>query len=91
VEASFPLEPFNSYMDKGIAGEVLESIKPEAAYFTDNGVGRGALLIVDLPEISHVPRVTEPLMAAFGASVHYRIAILPPDLQSAGLERYAAA
>ena len=95
VEASFPLEPFNSYAREGIAsekiGEVLQSIKPEAAYFTDNGVGRGALLIVDLPDMSHVPHVTEPLMLAFDASVHYRIAISQQDPQSAGLERYAAA
>jgi hypothetical protein len=95
VEASFPLEPFNSYVRTGVAGQkigqVLDSIKPEAAYFTDNGVGRGALLIVDLPDMSHVPHVTEPLMLTFDAAVHYRIAISPADLQSAGLERYAAA
>ena len=95
VEASFPLEPFNTYVRKGIAGErigeVFGSVRPEVAYFTDNGVGRGALLIVDLPDASHVPHVTEPLMLAFDASVHYRIAISPEDLQSAGLERYATA
>jgi hypothetical protein len=95
VEASFPLEPFNSYVRAGVAGlkvgEVLDAVKPEAAYFTDNGVGRGALLVVDLPDMSHVPHVTEPLMLTFDAAVHYRIAISPADLQSAGLERYAAA
>jgi hypothetical protein len=95
VEASFPLDPFSTYVRKGTAGErigeVLASIRPEVAYFTDNGVGRGALLIVDLPDASHVPYVTEPLMLAFDASVHYRIAISPEDLQSAGLERYATA
>lgn len=68
---------------------MLGSIKPEVAYFTDNGVGRGALLIVDLPDMSHVPHVTEPLMLAFDASVRYRIALSPEDLQSAGFERYA--
>ncbi|HEY3086964.1 MAG TPA: hypothetical protein VGJ59_02750 [Jatrophihabitantaceae bacterium] len=95
VEASFPLEPFNTYVRTGVAGdklaEVLDSIKPEAAYFTDNGVGRGALLTVDVPDMSHVPHVTEPLMLTFDAAVHYRIAISPTDLQSAGLERYATA
>jgi hypothetical protein len=93
VEVSFPLEPFNTYVRNGEAGEkigeALGSIKPEVAYFTDHGVGRGALLIVDLPDMSHLPHVTEPLMLAFDASVHYRIAISPEDLQSAGLERYA--
>jgi hypothetical protein len=95
VEASFPLEPFNTYVRKGDAGErigeVLGSIKPEVAYFTDNGVGRGALLIVDLPDMSHIPHVTEPIMLAFDASVHYRIAMSPQDLRSAGLDRYATA
>ncbi len=95
VEVSFPLEPFNTYVRKGVAGErigeVLASIKPEVAYFTDNGAGRGALLIVDLPDLSHVPHVTEPLILTFDASVHYRIAMSPGDLQSAGLERYASA
>jgi hypothetical protein len=95
VEASFPLEPFNTYVRDGVAGEkigeVFESIKPEAAYFTDNGTGRGALLIVDLPDMSQVPHVTEPLMLTFDAAVHYRIAMSPEDLGSAGLERYATA
>ena len=94
VEASFPLEPFNTYVRDGVAGErigaVLESIMPEVAYFTDNGVGRGLLMIVDLPDMSHVPHVTEPLMLSFGASVHYRIAISSEDLRAAGLDRYAA-
>jgi hypothetical protein len=95
VEASFPLEPFNTYVRKGDVGErigqVLGSIRPEVAYFTDNGAGRGMLLVVDLPDMAHVPHVTEPLMLEFDATVHYRIAIAPEELQSAGLERYAAA
>lgn len=95
VEASFPLEPFSTYVRKGVAGEkvgeVLGSIRPEVAYFTDNGIGRGVLLVVDLPDMSHVPHVTEPLMLNFDASVHYRIAISPEDLKSAGLDRYALA
>ena len=93
VEADFPHEPFNTYVREGVAGEkigaTLGAIKPEVAYFTDNGVGRGALLIVDLDDASQVPHVTEPLMLTFDASVHYRIAIAPDELESAGLERYA--
>jgi hypothetical protein len=58
-------------------------------YFTDSGVGRGALMIVDLDNAGQAPHVTEPLMLNFGASVHYRVAMSPEDLQSAGLERYA--
>jgi hypothetical protein len=95
VEADFPLEPFSTYIRKGVVGdrigEVLAGIKPEVCYFTDNGVGRGAVLIVDLESAAQVPHVTEPLMLTFDASVHYRIAIAPEDLQSAGLEKYATA
>jgi hypothetical protein len=68
---------------------VLGAIKPEVVYFTDNGVGRGVMMIVELDSGSQVPHVTEPFLLNFDASVHYRVAISPEDLQSAGLERYA--
>jgi hypothetical protein len=94
VEVAFPLEPFNTFVRKGSAGEkigeALEAIKPEVCYFTDNGVGRGMLMIVDVENGSRVPHVTEPLMLAFDASVHYRVAMSPEELQSAGLERFAS-
>jgi len=93
VEVGFPLEPFNTYVREGTAGgkigEVLGAIKPEVIYFTDNGVGRGAMMIIEVDSASQVPHVTEPLMLNFGASVHYRLAMAPEELQSAGLERYA--
>ncbi len=93
VEVDFPLEPFNTYVRKGTAGEkigdVLGAIKPEVIYFTDNGVGRGAMMIIEVDSASQVPHVTEPLMLTFDASVHYRVAMAPEELQSAGLERYA--
>jgi hypothetical protein len=94
VEASFPLEPFNTLVRKGEAGlkieEVLGSIRPEVVYFTDNGVGRGVMMIVDLADATGIPHVTEPLMLTFDADVHYRIAMAPEELQAAGLERYAS-
>ena len=93
VEADLPLEPFSTYVRQGAAGEkiaaVLGAIKPETVYFTDSGVGRGVLMIVDLDSASQIPHVTEPLMLTFGASVHYRVAISPAELQSAGLDKFA--
>ena len=95
VEVDFPLEPFNTFVRQGTAGEkigeVLGAIKPEAVYFTDNGVGRGAVMIVELDSASQAPHVTEPLLLTFGASVHFRVAMMPEELQSAGLEKYAEA
>jgi hypothetical protein len=56
---------------------VFGAIKPEAFYFTDSGVGRGVLMIVDLDSAAQAPHVTEPLMLTFNASVHYRVAMSP--------------
>jgi hypothetical protein len=64
-------------------------LKPEVIYFTDSGVGRGAVMIVDLDSAAQAPPVTEPLMLNFNTSVHYRVAMSPEELQSAGLDRYA--
>jgi hypothetical protein len=93
VEASFPHEPFNSFVRDGSIGgkigETIQAINPEVIYFTDSGVGRGALMIVDLEDASQAPHVTEPLMLTFNASVHYRVAMAPEELASAGLEKYA--
>lgn len=95
VEVSFPTEPFNTYVRQGTAGqkleEILGTIKPEVIYLTDNGVGRGAMMVVELESAGQVPHITEPLMLAFEASVHYRLALPPEELMAAGLERYATA
>jgi len=93
IEVEFPLEPFNTYVRQGTIGEkigeVLGAIKPEVVYFTDSGVGRGVVMIVELDSAAQAPHVTEPLMLNFNASVHYRVAMSPEELQSAGLDRYA--
>jgi hypothetical protein len=95
VEVSFPTEPFNTYVRQGTAGqklgEILGTIKPEVVYFTDNGVGRGAMMVVEIESARQVPHITEPLMLGFDASVHYRAALPPEELMAAGLERYATA
>ena len=93
IEVEFPLEPFNTYVRQGTIGdkigEVFGAIKPEVVYFTDSGVGRGVIMIVDLDSAAQAPHVTEPLMLTFNASVHYRVAMSPEELQSAGLDKYA--
>ena len=71
VEADLPMEPFSTYIREGTAGDkigaVLGALKPEVIYFTDSGVGRGVLMIVDLDSAGQIPHVTEPLMLTFGA------------------------
>ena len=93
IEVSFPNGPFNSFVRDGTIGQkigdTLEAIKPEVVYFTDNGEGRGLMMVVDIDNASQVPHITEPLMLTFDASVHYRVAMAPEELAAAGLEKYA--
>ena len=42
------------------------------------------MMIIEVDNASQVPHVTEPLMLNFDASVHYRVAMAPEELQSAG-------
>ena len=85
-----PNEPFNSLVRAGKVGEVieriLESIKPEAAYFTEQDGKRGAVLLVDVKEPSDVPAFAEPFFLNFNATCKFRIVMSPQDLQKAGLE-----
>ncbi len=85
-----PNEPFNTLVRAGKVGEVveriLESIKPEAAYFTEQDGKRGAVLVVDVQEPSDVPTFAEPFFLNFNATCKFRILMSPQDLQKAGLE-----
>lgn len=85
-----PNEPFNSLARAGKVGEVieriLESIKPEAAYFTEQDGKRGAVFLVDVQEPSDVPAFAEPFFLNFNATCKFRIVMSPQDLQKAGLE-----
>lgn len=84
-----PVEPFNTLSREGLVGdiikEILDSIKPEAAYFTEQGGARGAILVVDVKNPSDVPRLAEPFFLKFDADVEFRIVMLPEDLAKADL------
>ncbi len=93
VNIYFPLEPFNTLVRNGTAGEVLgrilDDIKPESIYFSEQHGKRGAIMIVDVPEPSSVPAIAEPWFLSFEASCEFRIAMTPDDLMKAGLDKIA--
>ena len=68
------------------ANRILEAIKPEAAYFTEQDGQRGAVLVVDLPDPSKIPALAEPWFLTFQADVEFRVAMTPDDLKKAGLD-----
>ncbi|CAI8858912.1 panthothenate synthetase [Pseudomonas sp. fls2-241-R2A-110] len=86
-----PNEPFNSLIKAGTAGQVieriLESIKPEAAYFTEQDGMRGGIFLVDVNEPSDIPALAEPFFLNFNASCKFRIMLSAQDLQKADLGR----
>jgi hypothetical protein len=90
IDFSFPVEPFNSYVRDGSAGERLEkvlgAIKPEAVYFTENNGGRGGVMIVNMESASEIPRVAEPLFLQYEADIRISPCMSPEDLATAGLD-----
>lgn len=90
LTVEFPNKPFNSLVKSGKAGEimgrVIEAIKPEAAYFTEQGGARGALFVINVQTPSDIPGFAEPFFLNFQANCKFRVLMSPDDLQKAGLE-----
>ncbi|MGA7201151.1 MAG: hypothetical protein WBX26_04925 [Candidatus Cybelea sp.] len=90
MHIKLPLEPFNSAVRDGSAGpkmqRILEAIKPEASYFSEQHGQRGGTLVVNVNEPADVPRLAEPWFLTFNAEVELRVAMTPEDLAHANLE-----
>lgn len=90
MNVRIPHAEFNAAVKDGSAGSklnrILESIKPEAVYFTEQDGQRGAVIVVDLPDPSKIPALAEPWFLTFNADVQFRVAMTPEDLKMAGLE-----
>lgn len=90
LNVTVPHEPFNTAVRNGTAGEllgrILEEIKPEAVYFTEQDGQRGATLVVNVESPSQVPALAEPWFLNFNADCKFRIVMGPEDLQQAGLD-----
>lgn len=90
LTASMPHEPCNTLIrDKKfgpIIKSILEEIKPEATYFTEQDGGRGAVLILDVSDPSRIPALAEPFFLNFNADCRFRICMTPDDLAKAGLD-----
>ena len=86
LSVQFPPEPFNSLIRSGKAGEIigriLESIKPETAYFSEQDGKRGRCCVVDVEStILDVPFFAEPFFLNFQAACKFRILMSPGGSQ----------
>ena len=90
LTANLPHEPFNSLVRQGkvgtIIGSILEELKPEAVYFTEQHGSRCAVLIINVADVSRIPTFAEPFFLNFNADCRFRIAMTPDDLGKAGLD-----
>jgi hypothetical protein len=64
--------------------QILDELKPEAAYFAEDGGERTAYIFVDMAEASDLPRIAEPFFHAFNARLTMRPAMTLGDLAQAG-------
>jgi hypothetical protein len=90
LTAHIPHEPFNTLVREKKAGKVmgkiLEALKPEAAYFTEQNGSRCGIFVVDVADPSAVPGLVEPLFLAFEADCELRICMKPEDLAKSGID-----
>jgi hypothetical protein len=93
MHVSMPVEKFNEALRDGSAakklGRILEETKPEAAYFTAKDGTRGGYIVVNVSNASEIPRLAEPWFLNFNATVEIMPAMVPEDLQKAGLDEIA--
>lgn len=85
----FPNAPFNALVRSAkigeIMGRILESIKPETAYFTEQDGLRSGIFLINIQDSSEIPGFAEPFFLNFKATCKFRPAMSPQDLQKTGL------
>jgi len=95
MQAKMPNDKFNTLISSGKVEasltRVLEATKPEAAYFTAIDGQRTAVLIIELADVSDIPKFAEPWFLTFGAEIDFKPVMTPSDLGKAGLDALAKA
>ena len=90
LTVEMPPEPFNTAVREGTAGstlgKIMEDLRPESVYFTEQDGKRGCVCVVEVTSPSDIPKYAEPFFLHFNAECRFRVAMSPEDLKKAGLE-----
>jgi hypothetical protein len=90
LNVTIPNLEFNAAVKDGSAGEklgkIMDSIGPEAVYFSIHEGQRGATMIVNLEDASELPKIAEPWFLTFNAKLDIKLIMAPEDLAKSGLE-----
>jgi hypothetical protein len=89
LQIAIPVEAGNQAARAGAFGapfqKLLESLKPEAAYFTTGPTGeRGGFVVFDMKDTSELPAIAEPFFLAYNARVTFSPVMNAQDLAKAG-------
>jgi hypothetical protein len=87
LKVNIPVESGNAAAKAGRLGTTIQSIlqdlKPEAAYFTDDNGERAAMLFLELQDAAQIPAIAEPWLQAFNASIECHPVMVADDLARA--------
>jgi len=87
LKVCIPVEAGNAAARRGDLGstikKILDEIKPEAAYFAEDGGERTGYLFFDMQNSSQIPAFAEPWFLAFNAKITFRPAMSLQDLANA--------
>jgi hypothetical protein len=94
MQIAIPVESGNQAARSGALGpsfqKIIDSLRPEAAYFTASANGeRGGFIVFDLKDTSQIPAVVEPFFLAYNARVTLAPVMDAKDLAkaSSGIEK----
>jgi hypothetical protein len=85
IKFSFPVEAGNAAIRDGkvakVFQDILEELKPEAAYFFPEGGERAGLFVIDMNKSSQVAEIAERFFFGLNARIEMVPVMAPEDLK----------